>query len=249
MEQVLVRASGLTKHFKDRKRGWIKAVRGISFEAHSGEIMGLLGPNGAGKTTTLRMLATILKPTTGTAVIAGHDVVSDPNAARQSLGFLSIDTGLYQRLTAREMISYFGRLYAMEDKTIERRIDELKDILDMSDFFNRRCGKLSSGQKQKVSISRTIIHDPPVLILDEPTSGLDVLASRNIVDSIRSARDQGKCVILSTHIMGEAERLCDRIGIIHNGIMAAIGTRSELFDRFETDRLETVFLRAVDEAA
>ncbi len=249
MTQVLVQASDLVKHFKDRKRGRVEAVRGISFEAHAGEIFGLLGPNGAGKTTALRMLATILKPTAGTAIIAGHDVVNDPDGARRSLGFLSNDTGLYQRLTAREMIAYFGKLYSMENEAIDRRISELRDILDMSEFFNRRCGKLSSGQKQKVSISRTIIHDPPVMILDEPTTGLDVLASRSIVDSIRAARDQGKCVILSTHIMGEAERLCDRIGIIHNGIMAVIGTRDELFERFNADELETVFLRAVDEAA
>jgi len=249
MSQVLVQASDLVKHFKDRKRGRVEAVRGISFEAHAGEIFGLLGPNGAGKTTALRMLATILKPTRGSATIAGHDVVNDPDGARRSLGFLSNDTGLYQRLTAREMIAYFGKLYSMEDEAIERRINEMRDVLDMSEFFNRRCGKLSSGQKQKVSISRTIVHDPPVMILDEPTTGLDVLASRSIVDSIRSARDQGKCVILSTHIMGEAERLCNRIGIIHNGIMAAIGTRDELFERFNADELETVFLRAVDEAA
>ncbi|MDP8238744.1 MAG: ATP-binding cassette domain-containing protein [Candidatus Hatepunaea meridiana] len=249
MEQVLVQVLNLKKHFKDRKRGKVEAVKGISFEAHSGEIFGLLGPNGAGKTTALRMLATILKPTDGTATIAGYDVVTDPDEARRSLGFLSNDTGLYHRLTAREMIVYFGKLYKMTDDVIKQRLDELCEMLDMSEFFNRRCGKLSSGQKQKVSISRTIIHDPPVLILDEPTTGLDVLASRNIVSSIRNARDKGKCVILSTHIMGEAERICDRIGIIHDGIITAIGTVEELFDRFDARELETVFLRAVGETA
>ena len=249
MGEVLIQTIDLVKRFKDRKRGRIEAVQGISFEAHAGEIFGLLGPNGAGKTTTLRILATILKPSSGTALIAGSDVVEDPDAARRSLGFLSNDTGLYARLTAREMIIYFGKLYELDQGIIEKRLDELVNLLDMSEFLNRRCGKLSSGQKQKVSISRTIIHDPPVLVLDEPTSGLDVLASRNIVDFIRDARDRGKCVILSTHIMGEAERLCDRIGIIHDGRMAAIGTREELFRSYSADELETVFLRAVGEAA
>jgi sodium transport system ATP-binding protein len=249
MSEVLIRVENLTKVFSDRKRGSIQAVAGLSFEAKSGEIFGLLGPNGAGKTTTLRILATILKPTSGKVSIAGYDVVEQSDKVRNSLGFLSNDTGLYDRLTAHEMIAYFGRLYGLDDSYIKNRIDELCEILKMSDFINRRCGKLSSGQKQKVSISRTIIHDPPVMILDEPTTGLDVLASKSIVDSIRTARKVGKCVILSTHIMGEAERLCDRIGIIHDGKMAVIGTRDELFSRFNTDQLETVFLRAVDEAA
>ncbi len=249
MERVLVRASGLVKHFQDRKRGRVEAVRGISFEAMAGEIFGLLGPNGAGKTTALRMLATILTPTDGTATINGCDVRSDPDGARRSLGFLSGDTGLYGRLSAREMITYFGRLYGLDDNRLNNRVDELGDKLDMGDFFERRCAKLSTGQKQKVSIARTVVHDPPVLILDEPTAGLDVLASRNIVTFIRAARQEGKCVILSTHDMGEAERLCDRIGIIHNGILAAVGSKAELFERYRTSDLEAVFLRAVGETA
>jgi len=249
MSEALIRVENLIKTFSDRKRGSIQAVNGLSFEARTGEIFGLLGPNGAGKTTTLRILATILKPTSGIVSVAGYDVVDEPDKVRNSLGFLSNDTGLYDRLSAHEMITYFGRLYGLEDSFINRRIDELSETLDMSDFIDRRCGKLSSGQKQKVSISRTIVHDPPVMILDEPTTGLDVLASKSIVDSIRTARETGKCVILSTHIMGEAERLCDRIGIIHNGKMAVIGTRDELFKRFDASELETVFLRAVGEAA
>lgn len=233
------------KHFKDRKRGKVEAVRGVSFEAHAGEIFGLLGPNGAGKTTTLRILATILTPTEGTAEVAGHDVTRNPDGARRSLGFLSGDTGLYGRLTAREMIAYFGRLYGMDGDELTKTIEMINGRFGMEDFFNRRCGKLSTGQKQKVSIARTVVHDPPVLILDEPTAGLDVLAARNIVTFIRDARDDGKCVILSTHDMGEAQRLCDRIGIIHNGEIAAIGTSEELFERFKTDDLESVFLKAV----
>ncbi len=237
----------LVKTYQDRKRGVVEAVRGISFEAFEGEIFGLLGPNGAGKTTALRMLATILKPSSGTAVLSGRDVVKDPDGARRQFGFMSGDTGLYQRLSAREMIAYFGQLYGMKKAEIDDRLESLKVRLDMGSFFERRCGKLSTGQKQKVSIARTVIHDPPILILDEPTSGLDVLAARNIVSFIRSSRDEGKCVILSTHDMGEASRLCDRVGIIHNGLLATVGTKDELYSRFDTDDLEAVFLKAVGE--
>ena len=243
--QVLVVADNLVKHYKDRKRGVVEAVRGISFEACAGEIFGLLGPNGAGKTTTLRILATILTPTSGTASIAGHDVVSDPDGVRRSLGFMSSDTGLYARLNADEMVTYFGMLYGLEGDELKRRVSETAEQLDMHDFFNRRCGKLSTGQKQKVSIARTIVHNPPVLILDEPTAGLDVLASRNIVSFIRNARQDGKCIILSTHDMGEAERMCDRIGIIHNGLLVVVDTKEGLFERYNATDLETVFLRAV----
>lgn len=249
MKQPIVQVNDLVKNYKDRKRGIIQAVKGVTFEAYAGEILGLLGPNGAGKTTALRILATILKPTSGTAIIGGYDVVKDPDGARRSLGFLSNDTGLYARLSAKEMVIYFGKLYGLKDDELEKRAEELREQFDMTEFWNRRCGKLSTGQKQKVSIARTVIHDPPALILDEPTSGLDVLASRNIVDSIRTARDMGKCVILSTHIMGEADRLCDRIGIIHEGIISAVGTKEELFRQFGTTDLENVFLQAVGAAA
>ncbi len=206
----------------------------------------MLGPNGAGKTTTLRMIATILAPSSGSASINGFDVVKEPGKARRSFGFMSGDTGLYARLTAKEMIEYFGNLYGMNRRELENRLDILSHELQMDEYFNRKCAKLSTGQKQKVSIARTVVHDPPVLIFDEPTAGLDVLASRNIVDFIKSAPDGGKCIILSTHDMGEAERLCDRIGIIHNGELAAIGTKNELFDRFNADNLEDVFLKAVE---
>jgi len=244
---IQVQVAGLTKTYDNGKKGRVEAVRGVSFEAEAGEIFGLLGPNGAGKTTTLRMLATILTPTSGTALIGGSDVIADPDGARRRLGFLSGDTGLYARLNAGEMVAYFGSLYGMDDDLIRERCESIRKRLDMDSFWNRRCAKLSTGQKQKVSIARTVVHDPPVLILDEPTAGLDVLASRNIVNFIRSAREEGKCIILSTHDMGEAERLCSRIGVIHGGSLAAIGTREELFDRFKATDLETVFLRAVGE--
>ena len=249
MSNVQVQVTDLTKTYDNGKKGRVEAVKGISFQAVAGEIFGLLGPNGAGKTTTLRMLATILSPTSGTAVLGGCDVVKDPDGARRQLGFLSGDTGLYARLNAGEMISYFGSLYGMTNDEINTRCEELKQRLDMGEFWNRRCVRLSTGQKQKVSIARTVIHNPPVLILDEPTSGLDVLASRNIVSFIRSAREEGKCIILSTHDMGEAERLCSRIGIIHGGMLSAIGTKEELFSRFNSNDLESVFLSAVGEAA
>jgi len=247
MSVVQVQVTDLKKTYDSGKKGIVEAVKGISFDARSGEIFGLLGPNGAGKTTTLRILATILKPTAGTAVLGGCDVVNDPDGARRKLGFLSGDTGLYARLDAGEMITYFGGLYNMTDEEVARRAEELKKRLDMDSFWNRRCAKLSTGQKQKVSIARTMIHNPPVLILDEPTGGLDVLASRNIVNFIKSARDEGICIILSTHDMGEAERLCDRIGVIHNGSLAVIGSKEELFERFSSKDLESVFLRAVGE--
>lgn len=247
MSRYLVKSTGLRKVFSDRKKGVVEAVKDVSFEAYGGEIFGLLGPNGAGKTTSLRMLATILTPTSGTAEINGFDVISNPDDARCSLGFLSGDTGLYARLSAREMISYFGSLYGMENPELSQKVSEVGAKLDMDSFFDRRCAKLSTGQKQKVSISRTVIHDPPVLILDEPTAGLDVLAARNIVNFIRDARDEGKCVILSTHDMGEAERMCDRIAIIHDGMIAAIGEKQELFEQYKADDLEVVFLRAVGE--
>jgi len=247
MAETLVQVDRLVKTYQNRKRGAVEAVRGLSFSAEAREIFGLLGPNGAGKTTTLRILATILTPTSGRAAVAGCDVVGDPDGARRSLGFLSRDTGLYARLSAREMIAYFGRLYGMNGSELKERVAALAEQFDMKSFLDRRCGKLSSGQKQRVSIARTVVHNPPVLILDEPTAGLDVLAARNIVSFIRRSRDEGKCVILSTHDMGEAERLCDRVGIIHNGALVAVGSRRELFERYQAGNLEEVFLKAVGE--
>lgn len=245
MQEILVKSQGLSKTFSNRKKGAVEAVKEVSFEACSGEIFGLLGTNGAGKTTTLRMLATILKPTSGHAEIAGFDVSKQPGKARNSLGFMSGDTGLYDRLNACEMIAYFGKLYGMKSEKLQHRLKMLNDILEMDSFLKRRCGKLSTGQKQKVSIARTVIHDPKVLILDEPTAGLDVLASRNIITYIKSAKDEGKCVILSTHDMGEAERLCDRVAIIYNGTISTQGTKRELFEKFACGNLEDVFLKAV----
>lgn len=214
----------------------------VSFSCKSGEIYGLLGANGAGKTTTLRMLATILAPTSGTASVAGFDVVREPQKVRASVGFLSTATALYDRLTARETVEYFGQLFGLDSATIGRRTNELFKALDMEDFRDRRCAKLSTGMKQKVSIARTLIHDPPVMIFDEPTNGLDVMAARSITDFIRQCRERGKTVIFSTHVMTEAEKLCDRIGIIHGGRLRAEGSLDDLRQRYRKDSLEEIFV-------
>ncbi len=243
----MIQASDLCKVFKDKKRGEVKAVDGVSFECKSGEVFGLLGPNGAGKTTTLRMLSTSIKPSSGTALIDGVDVAKEPQRVRGLIGFLSGNTGLYGRLTGREMVTYFGRLYGMAETSIKERIDELFSMLDMNEFADGRNEKLSTGMKQKVSIARSVIHDPPVMVFDEPTTGLDVMSSRTIVEFIRKCRDDGKCVIFSTHIMSEAMRLCDRTAIIHKGRIYADGTVDELLNKAGTDNLEDAFIKIVGE--
>ena len=213
----MIEARGLSKRFQDKKRGEIRAVDSVSFQCQPSKIYGLLGANGAGKTTTLRMLATILEPTDGTAIVNGYDVVEQPEKVRANVGFLSTATALYPRLTAEEMVEYFGRLNGLDEATLKNRIDDIFSRLNMNDFRDRRCDKLSTGQKQKTSIARTLVHDPPVMIFDEPTTGLDVMTARTIIGFIADCRDRGKTVIFSTHIMSEVERLCDHIGIIHGG--------------------------------
>lgn len=243
----MIKADNLCKIFKDKKRGELRAVDGVSFECKSGEVFGLLGPNGAGKTTTLRMLSTALKPSSGTALIDGLDVVQEPQRARKRIGFLSGNTGLYGRLTAREMVTYFGRLYGMQKDAIDERINKIFTMLDMLDFADDRNEKLSSGMKQKVSIARSVVHDPPVMVFDEPTTGLDVMSSRTIVGFINQCRDDGKCVIFSTHIMSEAARLCSRIAIIHNGRIYADGTVQDILNKSGCDNLEDAFIKIIGE--
>ncbi len=242
----MIETHELTKLFRDKKRGEIRAVDGVSFRCEPGKIFGLLGVNGAGKTTCLRMLATLLKPSGGSASVGGHDVAAEPEQVRANIGFLSTATALYGRLTAREMVEYFGRLHGMSRQLLRQRIEQLFAALDMNEFRERRCDKLSTGMKQKVSVARTLVHDPPVMIFDEPTHGLDVLISRTVMDFIRDCRARGKTVIFSTHVMREAEKLCDRIGIIHNGRIKANGTLDELRARFGAQDLEDVFIRAVE---
>ena len=244
----MIEARNLAKTFVARKK-WrkerVQAVDDVSFTCRPGEIYGLLGANGAGKTTTLRMLATILKPTAGTASISGHDVVRDAHRVRRNVGFLSTQTALYGRLTARELVTYFARLNEVPAEQLDRRIDDVFRRLDMADFADRRCDKLSTGQKQKTSIARTLVHDPPVMIFDEPTVGLDVLAQRSILDFVRECREREKTVIFSTHVMSEAERLCDRLGIIHDGRLVAEGTVAELKRAHGHDDLEDLFVGLV----
>ena len=241
----MIEALHLTKTFRDKKRGEIYAANDVSFRVQPGQIYGLLGANGAGKTTTLRLLATLLKPTSGSAVIAGFDVTAEPEKVRAHVGFLAASTALYGRLTAREMIAYFGKLNGLADAEIKLRTQRLADALDMHEFLDRRCEKFSTGMKQKTSIARTLIHDPAVMIFDEPTLGLDVMTARAIVRFVRECRDRGKTVIYSTHVMSEVEKLCDTVGIIHDGRLLAEGTLAELRARYGEQDLEEVFVKAV----
>jgi sodium transport system ATP-binding protein len=241
----MIVAESLGKEFRDKKRGAIRAVADLSFYCNPGEVYGLLGANGAGKTTALRMLATILVPTSGTARVAGFDIRKEPEKARGSLGFLSTATALYGRLTALEMVEYFGSLYGLDAAAARKRSLALFERLDIKEFGDRRCEELSTGMKQRVSIARTLVHDPPVMIFDEPTSGLDVISARTIVDFIHECKKNGKTVVFSTHVMSEAEKLCDRIGIIHNGKLLAEGSLQELRARYRNDDLEEIFIRVV----
>lgn len=217
----------------------------VNIECKPGKIFGLLGLNGAGKTTLMRLLSTVLKPTSGTAKVNGFDILTDSQKVKASIGFLSSDTALYPRLTAEETVTYFARLNGIEEEIIQKRLENIFKIFDMENFRDRRVDKLSSGMKQKVSLARTIIHDPEVLILDEPTLGLDVITSRNIIQFIRRAKEENKCVLFSTHIMHEAEKLCDEIAIIHKGRILAVGTLGELQNRARLKDLDEVFVKLV----
>jgi len=241
----MIEARSLSKCFHDKKRGEIRAVDNVSFCCEPGKIYGLLGANGAGKTTTLRMLATILEPTGGTALVCGYDIVRQPEKVRASVGFLSTATALYPRLTAQEIVEYFGRLNGLDEPTLKKRVDDTFSRLDMNGFRDRRCDKLSTGMKQKTSIARTLVHDPPVMIFDEPTLGLDVMTARTIIAFIRECRDQGKTVIFSTHVMSEVEKLCDVIGIIQSGKLLAEGTLQQLREKNGERDLEEIFVKIV----
>lgn len=241
----MIEARGLCKRFQDKKRGEIHAVENVTFTCQPGKIYGLLGANGAGKTTTLRMLATILEPSDGTAVVCGYDVVEQPEKVRACVGFLSTATALYPRLTAQELVEYFGRLNGLDEPILKKRVADIFNRLDMNGFRDRRCDKLSTGMKQKTSIARTLVHDPPVMIFDEPTVGLDVMTARTITAFIRECRDHGKTVIFSTHVMSEVEKLCDVIGIIHGGKLLAEGSLAELRQKHDEHDLEEIFVKIV----
>ncbi|NUQ47576.1 MAG: ABC transporter ATP-binding protein [Phycisphaerae bacterium] len=238
----MVEVECLVKTFPTTDGGEKRAVDELSFRVDRGEVYGLLGPNGAGKTTTLRIISGLLSPTSGTVRVNGHDAHVDREAVKRSLGYLTASTGLYQRLTPRETLEYFGRLHGLGDVTLARRIEELVDWLDMRPFLDLRCGGLSTGQKQRTSIARALIGDPPVLILDEPTLGLDVLTNRVILDFIRQEGARGKTIILSTHYLDDAQWLCHRFGLLHQGRLMAEGDLETLRARSGRSRLSEIFL-------
>jgi sodium transport system ATP-binding protein len=244
----VIQVEGLCKRFLDYQRGWITAISDVSFECTPGAIFGLLGPNGAGKTTTLRILSTVLKPSGGRAVVAGHDVLSNPQAVRSSIGYMSASTGIYDRMTAWELVEYFGLLYGMPVDRLRARMEDIFGWLKMNDFRHVLGSKMSTGMKQKASIARTIVHDPPVLIFDEPTSGLDVLVARAVLQNILELRDRGKTIVFSTHSMLEVEKLCARVAIIHKGRVQAQGTPRELLEQFQQPDLEELFFFLVERA-
>ena len=242
-----IEAESLTKVFHDARSGDVRAVDEVSFSCRPGEIFGLLGPNGAGKSTTLRMLSTVLRPTAGSARVGGFDICEDPLAVRHAIGYLSGATGLYARLSARETLEYFGKLHGMRSDRLRDRVDELLALFGIDTYADTRCEKLSTGMKQKVSIARSIVHDPPVIIFDEPTLGLDILIASTMLEFIERCREEGKCIVFSTHIMSEVERLCDRVAIIHQGRLRAVGTVDELREATGERWLEQVFLRLIEE--
>jgi sodium transport system ATP-binding protein len=241
----MIHVRQLSKHYADLKRGKFVALDGVSFDALPGQIYGLLGPNGAGKTTVLRILSTILRPTGGTASINGRDVVTQPSQVRHQIGFMSANTAVYDRMTAWEMVEYFGRLYGMAEEPLRERMETLFARLQMNEIRDVLGAKMSTGMRQKVSIARAIVHDPPVLIFDEATSGLDVLVARALLQAVMELRDHGKCIVFSTHIMREAEKLCDRIAIMHRGHILAEGTLGELCERHQEQDLEELFFRLI----
>jgi sodium transport system ATP-binding protein len=243
----MVRVRSLFKSFEDSKRGRVAAVDGISFEARQGEIFGLLGSNGAGKTTTMRILATILKPTSGTAEVAGYDILTSPVDVRRKIGFLSGDMGFYHRLSPREVMTIFGKLNGVEGPKLKARVNLLLERFGITEYADTRAETFSTGMRQRAAIARVLVHDPPVLILDEPTAGLDVPSSQIVENFIIETKAAGKCVVLSTHVMEEAEYLCDRIAVVHAGRLQALGTMDELRRHTGKQRLREVFLNLISD--
>lgn len=240
----MVVAEHLSKRFVQGKAEKV-AVADVSFEARPGKVFGLLGVNGAGKTTTLRILSTVIRASTGTATIQGFDVVKQAADVRRNIGFLSTSTALYGRLTGAETLRYFGQLYGLAGDRLQDRIRYVTEKLQLQEFQDRMCDKLSTGQKQRISIARAILHDPPVLFFDEPTAGLDVVTSQTVMEFIEECRNRGKTVIFSTHIMSEAARLCDEIAVIHDGVICGRGSTASLLSQTATTDLEQAFLRLV----
>ncbi len=241
----MVRTEELRKVFVDGKRGEVVAVTGATFEAKEGQILGLLGKNGAGKSTLLRMLSTVLTPTSGRAWVNGIDTQVDSSQVRQQLGFMSASTALYGRMSPREIFRYFGELYGLKGNQLTNRMNELIEKLEIGPYADGLCDKLSTGQKQRVNIARTLLHDPQVLFFDEPTSGLDVVMSQDVMSFVEDERKRGKTIIYCTHIMSEVDRLCDRVICIHDGELMGQGTVEELKAQTGKDTLEQAFLSIV----
>jgi sodium transport system ATP-binding protein len=241
----MIHVQQLTKHYTDLRRGQFVAVGGISLHARPGQVYGLLGPNGAGKTTLLRILSTVLRPTSGTATLNGYDVLTQPGQVRRQIGFMSANTAVYDRMTGWEMVEYFGRLHGIPEEALADRMEDLFYRLKMNDTRDVLGAKMSTGMKQKVSVARTVVHDPPILIFDEATAGLDVLVARALLNTVAELRDHGKCVMFSTHIMREAEKLCDRVAIMHRGHILAEGTLEELRDCHHQRDLEELFFQLI----
>ncbi|MGV8154070.1 MAG: ATP-binding cassette domain-containing protein [Alkaliphilus sp.] len=236
----MIEVNEITKNFKG-----IKAVDKVSFKVSNGEIVGLLGENGAGKTTTLRILATMLKPTWGSAIVNGKDVVKSPQSVRKEIGILfGGESGIYDRLTARENIRYFAELNDMPKEKINTRIDYLSKLFSMEEYIDRKAGKFSKGMKQKVALARSIVHDPEVMLFDEPTSGLDVTAAREVHGFIRTCKEEGKTIIFSSHSMQEVEKLCERVVIIHKGRIVEDAKLTGLRDKYDKP-LEDIFVGLV----
>ncbi|NOZ12034.1 MAG: ABC transporter ATP-binding protein [Acidobacteria bacterium] len=242
----MIEAKKIRKLFKSQGKT-VEALKEISFIAAEGEIFGLLGPNGAGKTTTLRILSTMLSPTGGTAIVEGHDILKEPAEIRRKIGFLSTETGLYDRLTPNDTLDFFGKLAGMEPGEIRKRADYLFDRLALQKDRKRLISGFSTGMKQKVSIARALVHNPSVIIFDEPTNGLDVLTAKTVTDFLKEMRGEGKTVIISTHNLSLVEKLCDHFVIIDMGNIVAEGTLPELLKKYEADELEDIFFKLVPE--
>lgn len=237
---VVLSVKNLTKKFNG-----FTAIDNVSFEAAESEILGILGPNGAGKTTTIRTIATLHKPTDGTAEVCGFDVEKNPEDVRKNIGVLTTDIGVYERFTGRENLRYFGELYKIYNMALENRINYLVKLLQMEDFIDRMSGKYSTGMKQKLAIARSVIHDPKIIMFDEPTAGLDVLAAQTVLEFMKTSKQEGKSVIFSTHRMNEAEKMCDRAVILHHGKIIANESISLLKEKTQTPDLEEAFLKLV----
>lgn len=244
----MIHVRHLRKKYNDLKAGNFIALDGISFDAMPGQIFGLLGPNGAGKTTALRILSTVLKPTSGSIMVNGFDVLAQPDQVRHQIGFVSMNTAIYDRMTAWELVQYFGRLYGIADEKLQLRMEQLFERFQMNEIRNTLGSKMSTGMKQKVSIVRAMIHNPPVLVFDEATCGLDILVAREVLRTVEQLRDLGKCIIFSSHIMTEVKRLCDHVAILNRGKILTQGAITDLSSQFGEPDLEELFYRLISQS-